>query len=80
MKSVVEVTEFDKVKEYISELAISEVGKMMVLNSKIYDDIETIKTQITYTTEARKLYDLNLKLPLENFSDLTTSIKDAKKD
>ena len=79
MKSVVEVTEFDKVKEYISELAISEVGKMMVLNSKIYDDIETIKTQITYTTEARKLYDLNLKLPLENFSDLTTSIKDAKK-
>lgn len=79
MKSVIEVTEFDKVKEYISEHAICEPGRLKVLDAEIFDDEETINHQISLTTEARKLCDLNLKLPLENFSDLTSSIKDARK-
>lgn len=79
MKSAIEVTEFDKVKEYISELAISEPGRLRTLDAKVYDDIEFIIAQNELTTEARRLCDLNLRFPLENFSDLTNSLKDAKK-
>ena len=79
MKSAFEVTEFDKVKEYISELAISEPGRLRTLDAKVYDDIEFIIAQNELTTEARRLCDLNLRFPLENFSDLTNSLKDAKK-
>lgn len=79
MKSVLEVTEFDKVKEYISENAICEKGRLRVLNAEIYDDEEIINEQLNFTTEARRLCDMNLKLPLENFSDLTNSLQDAKK-
>ncbi|MBQ2644138.1 hypothetical protein IJG14_01020, partial [bacterium] len=79
MKSVVEITEFDKVKEYAGEHAITELGRKKMLNCQIFDDIEIINKQLILTTEARKLYDLNLKIPLENFSDLTNSFIDAKK-
>ena len=79
MKSVTEVTEFDKVKEFISENAISEPGRHLVLNAEIYETPETIVKQIGYTTEARRLCDLNLRLPLENFADLTKSFQDAKR-
>ncbi|MCR5261218.1 MAG: endonuclease MutS2 [Candidatus Gastranaerophilales bacterium] len=79
MKSVVEVTEFDKVKEYVSEFAMSEPARYRVLNAVLYDDIEDILREINYTTEARRLCDLNLKVPLENFADLTKSLTDAKR-
>ena len=79
MKSVTEVTEFDKVKEFISENAISEPGRHLVLNAEIFETPEEIVKQIGYTTEARRLCDLNLKLPLENFADLTKSLQDAKR-
>lgn len=78
MKSVLEVTEFDKVKEFAAENAITEPGRELTLNARIYDDAEKIKEQIAYTTEARRLYDLDLRLPLEHFSDLKGSLKDAK--
>ena len=79
MKSAAEITEFDKVTEYIAENAITEPGRCLTLCAQIYDDVDKIKEQTEYTTEARKLCDLNLKLPLENFSDLTTSLQDAKR-
>ena len=78
MKPVIEVTEFDKVREYISENAITEPGRLRTLSAEIFDDAEKIREQLTCTTEARRLCDMNLRLPLENFSDLTSSLKDAK--
>ncbi len=78
MKPVIEVTEFDKVKEYISENAITELGKLRTLSATVFDDIEKIREQLIFTSEARLIFDLNLKIPLENFSDLTSSLKDAK--
>ena len=39
MKSFIEVTEFDKVIEYIGENALTELGHKLVINAKIYDDI-----------------------------------------
>lgn len=78
MKPVIEVTEFDKVREYISENAITEPGRLRTLRAEIFNESEKIREQLTYTTEARRLCDMNLKLPLENFSDLTNTLKDAK--
>lgn len=78
MKPVIEVTEFDKVKEYIAENAITESGRLRTLSAAVFDDTEKIREQLNYTTEARYICDLNLKIPLENFSDLTNSLKDAK--
>lgn len=78
MKPVIEVTEFDKVREYISENAITEPGRLRTLRAEIFNESEKIQEQLTYTTEARRLCDMNLKLPLENFADLTNTLKDAK--
>lgn len=78
MKSVAEVTEFDKVIQYISENAVSEPGRLLTLALKTYDDKETIELETNYTTEARRLCDMELKLPLENFADMTKTLKDAK--
>ena len=78
MKSVTEVTEFDKVKEFASANAITEPGRELTLSARVYDDAEKIREQLTYTTEARRLLDMNLILPLEHFCDLSVSLKDAK--
>lgn len=78
MKPVIEVTEFDKVREYISENAITEPGRLRTLRAEIFNESKKIQEQLTYTTEARRLCDMNLKLPLENFADLTNTLKDAK--
>lgn len=79
MKSVKETVEFDKIVEYISEFAITEFGHKLVLNAEIFDSPDKIKEQTQYTTEARKLYDLNLKVPIENFSNITHSLQEAKR-
>lgn len=78
MKSVTEVTEFDKVKEFVAANAITEPGRELTLAAKIYDDTEKIREQLNYTSEARRLLDMNLRLPLEHFSDLSNTLKDAK--
>ena len=78
MKPVIEVTEFDKVREYIAENAMTEPGRLRTMRAEIFDDAQKIREQLTCTTEARRLCDMNLKLPLENFSDMTNSLKDAK--
>lgn len=79
MKSVLEVTEFDKVIKYVSENAVTEPGRVLTLAAKIYDNPEIIAEQTNYTTEARRLCDLELKLPLENFADMTATLKEAKR-
>ena len=40
MKSVTEVTEFDKIKEFAAANAITEPGRELTLAARIYDDIE----------------------------------------
>lgn len=79
MKSVLETVEFDKVVQYLSEFAVSSPARTLCLNLMPEKDIETIKLNTDLTTEARFLCNLNLKLPVEHFEDMTSSILDAGK-
>ena len=79
MKSVLETMEFDKVVKYLGEFAISSPARNMCLNLVPENDFEIIKYNTSLTTEARLLCNLNLKLPIEHFEDMTSSILDAGK-
>ena len=79
MKSVLETMEFDKVVQYLSKFAISSPARMLCLNLLPENDFEAIKYKTELTTEARYLYNLNLKLPIEHFEDMTSTILDAGK-
>ena len=77
MKTVLETMEFDKVLQYLSKFAISSPAKNLCLKLLPEDDFEAIKYSTELTSEARYLYNQNLKLPIEHFEDLTMVILDA---
>ena len=79
MKSVLETVEYDKVLKSLSEFAVSSPARAMCLNLMPQNDFETIKINTDLTTEARILYNMNLKLPSEHFEDMTVSVFDAGK-
>ena len=79
MKSVLETMEFDKVVQYLSKFAVSSPAREMCLNLLPENDFEVIREKTALTTEARYLYNLNLKLPIEHFEDMTSVILDAGK-
>lgn len=79
MKSVLETVEYDKVVKSLSEFAVSSPARTLCLNLMPENDFETIKMNTNLTTEAKNLYNLNLKLPVEHFEDMTVSVIDAGK-
>jgi len=79
MKSVLETMEFDKVVNYLGEFAVSSPARKMCLDLVPEDNFEIIKYNTALTTEARFICNLNLKLPIEHFDDMTSSILDAGK-
>lgn len=72
MKNVIETLEFDKVLNYISEYAISEIGKEFCVNATVFHDVSKIKYELQLTNEAKqildKIFDVS-DFPLENIFD-----------
>lgn len=71
--------EFDKILTYLSEYAISELGKKRCLDAVIFDNAETIKNELTVTTQARTILNDALNVPLDNIFDIEKSLYDAAK-
>ena len=61
--------EFDKVLEKLSNYAKSKQSKAICLNLKPFNEPETIKRQLQFTHEAKRIYDLAVDLPLEFIAD-----------
>ena len=49
--------EFDKVLELVSNCANTPLGKAECLNLKPFTNIDTIKQELNFVSEARKIYD-----------------------
>ena len=78
-KKSAEILEFNKVLSYLSEHAISKLGVERCLNAQIFDNVNTIKNELTITSQARKLINDAVNVPLENIYDIEKSLNDAKK-
>lgn len=74
-----EILEFNKVLEYLSEFAISDLGKKRCLNTNIFDNVDKIKYELTITDQALTIFNSAVNIPLENIYDITKSLNDAKK-
>ena len=79
MNKSIKILEFDKVLTYLSEHAISTLGVERCLNATIYEDVNTIKNELTKTSQARKIINNAINVPLENIYDVEKSLDDAKK-
>ncbi len=78
MEKAYKILEFDKVLEYLSEHAVSELGKERCLAASVFDDIYKIKHEITLTTQARRVYDLGFGLPILDIKDISDSLDALK--
>ena len=79
IKKTLENLEFDKVLSYLSEYAISSLGMERCLNAKIFENVSTIKKELIITSQARKIINDAINIPLENIYDIEKSLNDAKK-
>ncbi len=79
MNKSIKTLEFDKVLAYLSDYAISTLGKTRCLNAIIYEDVNTIKNELTKTSQARKIINNAINVPLENIYDIEKSLEDSKK-
>jgi DNA mismatch repair protein MutS2 len=79
MEKVYNLVEFDKVAEFLSECAISELGRLRCLNLIVFDDAKTIKKELLLTTQAKNVLNQALNLPIETIKDIQKSLDDAKK-
>lgn len=79
IKKTSEILEFDKVLSYLSEYAISSLGVERCLNVQIFDNVNTIKKELILTSQARKIINDAINVPLENIYNVEKSLNDAKK-
>ena len=79
IKKTSEILEFDKVLSYLSEYAISSLGVERCLNAQIFDNVNTIKKELILTSQARKIINDAINVPLENIYNVEKSLNDAKK-
>ena len=78
-KSVIQILEFDKVLSYLSNYAISNLGKERCLNAQVFENVNTIKHELLLTSQARVIVNNEFNVPLENIYDIEQSLEDAKK-
>ncbi len=78
-KKTIESLEFDKVLSYLSEYAISGLGHKRCLKAVIFEDIKTIKKELTLTSQAKIILNNALNVPLNNIYDIEKSLEDARK-
>lgn len=78
-KNTLEVLEFNKVLSYLSEYAISDLGKKKCLNAQIFDAVSVIKHELILTSQAKTIINNALNVPLENVYDIEKILEDAAK-
>lgn len=72
--NVYDKLEFNKVLKHVAGYAITENGKAILLNSRVLDSLEAIKTQGDYVTEAKEILIKNDIPPLEYLTSLNEVI------
>lgn len=71
--------EFDKVLSLMSAYAVSKAGKLRCLSLTPDEDIETIKKNLSLTTQAQKAYSLSgNSLPIGDIPDISNIFKKLK--
>ena len=78
-KQITEILEFDKVLSYLSEFAISSLGKERCLKTEIFQNVDKIKHELLLTSQARTIVNNALNIPLENIFEVEKILNDAKK-
>ena len=78
-KKSAQILELDKVLSYLSDYAISDLGRERCLNAVIFDNVHTIKKELLITTQAKNIVNDAINVPLENIFDVEKSLNDAKK-
>ena len=73
------ILEFDKVLSFLSEYAISDLGKERCLNAVIFENVNAIKHELALTSQARYVITNALNVPLDNIYDVEKSLEDARK-
>ncbi len=75
----IKILEFDKVLSYLSEFAVSYLGKERCLNAQIFDEPFLITHELLLTSQARQIINNALNVPLDNIYNIKKSLEDAKK-
>lgn len=70
--------EFDKVLTQLSNFAISDLGKIRCRNTSLHSSFNDITYNQTLTTEAKRVLDSGLTLPLEDVRDVSEHLKKAQ--
>lgn len=68
------VLEFDKIKELLSNYALTEMAKTMILQLKPSSDIDVVKRRLLETSEGVFIVKSGIKLPLEGLRDIGDSL------
>ena len=79
VKKITEILEFDRVLNYLSSYAVSELGAKRCIDAVIFDDKAIIEYELQLTTEARNIINNALNVPLDKIFDIEKSLNDAKK-
>ncbi|QUH31301.1 endonuclease MutS2 [Vallitalea guaymasensis] len=70
-----ELLEYNKIKENVRELAVSELGKKLIDELNPSDDIDRVKNQLIETTEARSIMDKSSAVPIQNLVGIENVIE-----
>ncbi|WP_193774730.1 endonuclease MutS2 [Vallitalea guaymasensis] len=70
-----ELLEYNKIKENVRELAVSELGKKLIDDLNPSDDIDRVKNQLIETTEARSIMDKSSAVPIQNLVGIENVIE-----
>ena len=73
------ILEFDKVLSYLSEFAISALGKKRCLAACLFDDVNTIKFELLLTSQACGILANAYNVPLDNIFEIENFINNAQK-
>lgn len=79
MEKALQLLEFDKVLDFLSDFALSEAGKARCKNALPLDSEEKIIHEQTLTTEARYLLNQFIEPPLESVLDVRSCVNETQK-
>lgn len=74
----IKALEWTSILEALAKQASSEIGKERCLNTPIYNDINTIKLEQTFTTQARFMLDQAIYPPLAGIMNINAALEIAK--
>lgn len=80
MKDKYEILEFNLIKEKINKYAHTNMGKVLVNNLQMLDNINDVKDALNETDEALKIIYAYGSVPLHGIFDITNDLEKVKKD